>query len=100
MAASAGSDAEGANDANESDDANGSSGADGPGRIGVLVRLGIALLAVGLALFWIVRLAFVGSTLRGGLLFELLGPLVLLYFGVDYLRTQRRALDRLSRADG
>jgi hypothetical protein len=72
----------------------------GPGRVGVLVRLAIALLAVALALFWSVRLAFVGSTLRGGLLFELLGPLVLFYFGVDYLRTQRRALDRETRSDG
>lgn len=77
------------------DDADGASEAgDGPGRFGVLARLAVALLAVALGLFWIVRLAFVGSTLRGGLLFELLAPLVLLYFGVDYLRTQRRALDR------
>lgn len=66
----------------------------------MLVRLAVALLAVALGLFWIVRLTFVGSTLRGGLLFELLAPLVLLYFGIDYLRTQRRALDHGSRTDG
>jgi hypothetical protein len=92
MAASDGTDAAEADDSSDVDD--------GPGRIGVLVRLAIALIAVSLALFWIVRLAFVGSTFRGGLLFELLGPLVLLYFGVDYLRTQRRALERGSRSDG
>lgn len=67
---------------------------EGPGTFGVLVRLAVALFAVALGLFWIVRLAFVGSTLRGGLLFELLAPLVLLYFGIDYLRTQRRVLSR------
>lgn len=82
-------------DGNEgADDANRPEG--DPGTVGVLVRLAIALLAVALGLFWIVRLAFVGSTLRGGLLFELLAPLVLLYFGVDYLRTQRRTLEQAS----
>ncbi|WP_336343937.1 hypothetical protein [Halalkalicoccus ordinarius] len=70
-----------------------------PGMVGVLVRLAIALLAVALGLFWIVRLTFVGSTLRGGLLFELLAPLVLLYFGIDYLQTQRRALNPDSRPE-
>lgn len=70
-----------------------------PGTVGIYARLAVAVIAVALALFWIVRLAFVGSTLRGGLLFELLAPLVLLYFGIDYLRTQRRALGRDSPAD-
>lgn len=69
-------------------------------RIGVLARLAVALVAVALGFVWIVRLAFVGSTLRGGLLFELLAPLVLLYFGIDYLRTQRSAPDRDSSTDG
>lgn len=88
----------------EGDGNEGTDGADPPegepGTVGVLVRLAVALLAVALGLFWIVRLTFVGSTLRGGLLFELLAPLVLLYFGIDYLRTQRRALDHGSRTDG
>ena len=69
-------------------------------RTGVLARLAVALVAVVLGFFWIVRLAFVGSTLRGGLLFELLAPLVLLYFGIDYLRTQRHVLNRDSHPDG
>lgn len=64
----------------------------GPGAVGVLARALVAALAVVLGLIWIVRLAVVGSTLTGGLLFEVLPPLVLLYFGTVYLRTQRRAL--------
>lgn len=75
---------EGTRDTDQSDE--------GPGTIGVLVRLAIALIALTLGLFWIVRLAFAGPSIQGGLLFELLAPLVLLYFGIDYLRSQRRAL--------
>lgn len=67
---------------------------EGPGTIGVLVRLVVAAVAVVLGVVWVVRLAITGSTLGGGLLFELLPPLVLLYFGVGYLRKQRRALAR------
>jgi hypothetical protein len=65
-----------------------------PRTVGVLARLAVAAIAMVLGVFWIVRLAVVGPTVRGGLLFELLPPLVLLYFGVDYVRTQRRALNR------
>ncbi len=59
-----------------------------PGTGGVIARALLAALAVVLGLVWIVRLAVVGSTLAGGLLFEVLPPLVLLYFGIVYLRTQ------------
>lgn len=63
-----------------------------PGTVGVLARAAVAAVAVVLGIVWIVRVAILGSTLGGGLLFEVLPPLVLLYFGIVYLRTQRRAL--------
>ncbi|MDL5361434.1 hypothetical protein [Halalkalicoccus sp. NIPERK01] len=63
-----------------------------PGTVGVLARAAVAAVAVVLGVVWIVRVAVLGSTLGGGLLFEMLPPLVLLYFGIVYLRTQRRAL--------
>lgn len=65
-----------------------------PGTIGVLVRSGVAAIAVVIGVVWVVRLATAGSTLGGGLLFELLPPLVLLYFGAIYLRKQYHTLSR------
>lgn len=63
-----------------------------PGTVGVFARAAVAAIAVVLGVVWIVRVAILGSTLGGGLLFEVLPPLVLLYFGIVYLRTQRRTL--------
>lgn len=84
----------------ESDETDEEATEDPPSTIGVLVRAAIGLVAVAIGVLWVVRLAVVGSTVRGGLLFELLAPLTLFYFGIDYLRSQRRALRRGSRTDG
>lgn len=68
----------------------------GSGTVGVLARLAVAAITTVLGIVWVVRLAIAGPAFGGGLLFELLGPLVLLYFGVDYIRTQRGFLRRVS----
>lgn len=65
-----------------------------PGTVGALVRAGVAAFALAIGVIWIVRLAAVGSSVSGGLLFELLPPLVLLYFGAIYLRKQYHTLSR------
>lgn len=67
---------------------------DPPRTIGAFTRVAIGLIAVVIGVLWVVRLAIVGSSIRGGLLFELLAPLTLFYFGIDYLRSQRRASHR------
>lgn len=67
---------------------------DSPSTIGTFTRVAIGLVAVVIGVIWVVRLAVVGSSIRGGLLFELLAPLTLFYFGIDYLRSQRRASRR------
>lgn len=59
-----------------------------PSPQGVVVRIGISLVALVVGLVWIVQLTFEGSSLGGGLLFDLLAPLVLLYFAISYLSSQ------------
>lgn len=84
----------------ESDERDGEETAhDPPGTIGALARLSIGVIAVAIGVLWVVRLALVGSSIRGGLLFELLAPLTLFYFGIDYVLSQRRVLRRGSRSD-
>ncbi|ADJ14788.1 hypothetical protein [Halalkalicoccus jeotgali] len=58
----------------------------GSGRLGTLGRGALGAVAVVLGIVWIGRLAVGGPTLGGGLLFEVLPPLVLLYFGLLALR--------------
>lgn len=62
------------------------------GTLGTLARGALATIAVILGIVWIARLAVGGPTLDGGLLFEVLPPIALLYLGLVYLGDQRRVL--------
>ncbi|XVH32342.1 hypothetical protein ACNS7O_03930 [Haloferacaceae archaeon DSL9] len=61
---------------------------DGPGVVGVAFRFVLAVGALVVGLAWVVRLAVGGPSLSDGLLFELLGPALILYLGSKYFRTQ------------
>jgi hypothetical protein len=61
---------------------------DGPGRIGIGLRLVLAVGAVAVGLLWIVRLVVADPGFTDGLLFELLAPLLILYLGVRYFNIQ------------
>jgi hypothetical protein len=75
-------------DGADRDDA-GSEADDGPETLGSLARIALAAVAVVVGIVWIARLAAGGPTLGGGLLFEVLPPLALLYFGLTVLRADR-----------
>ncbi|WP_331236090.1 hypothetical protein [Natronorarus salvus] len=65
-----------------------------PGPIGIGLRGLLAVTALVVAAVWLLRLAVSGPSVFGGLLFELLGPLVLIYLGTTYLREQYRNVRR------
>lgn len=72
-----------------------------PGRVGIGLRLVLVGTALCVGVIWIARLGIDGPSIGGGLLFELLPPLLLLYLGARYLGTVRRQLrERGARAEG
>jgi hypothetical protein len=65
-----------------------------PGPIGIGLRGLLAVVALVVAAVWLLRLAVGGPSMFGGLLFELLGPLVLIYLGTTYLHEQYQNVQR------
>ena len=60
--------------------------------VAALVRLLVAVAALVFGVVWVIRLSTVGPALADGLLFELLGPALVIYLGWRYLRTQLQLL--------
>ena len=67
--------------------------------VAALLRLLVAVAALGFGVVWVVRLGTAGPSLTDGLLFELLGPALVIYLGWRYLRTQLRLLRGTSDTD-
>lgn len=69
----------------------------GPELMGIGLRLLIVITAFGVGIVWIFRLLFTGPGIADGLLFELLPPFLILYFGMQYFRQQIKNVRQLRR---